>query len=445
MRNFAALSCLLICTACEPNINTVPATPAAPSGPTQKAAGHNGDNSAAAGLPAPASSPVALIGPKPAKIAVNASNAFAFDLFRRLRDKPGNLAYSPASISLALTMTYGGAQGTTAKQMAKVLHLPQDVTAIHGSWQTVLAGWRQTGGAYELAVANRLFGQKGFLFEKNFLAMTASNYGAPLELRDFVADAEAERKYINGWVQRKTKDRIKNLLPEDSLSKETRLVLTNAIYFKAQWQHSFPEKATADGDFFANGVKVSVPLMNRSTRAGYADVDGVQLLDLAYKGSAFSMVVVLPGAKGGLPAVETALTTEKFARWVAALKNTEVRVTLPRFKVDAPESLSLKKVLSEMGMPIPFKMELANFRGMVDVAKTSDRVFLSNLFHKAFVEVDEQGAEAAAATAAVMVRVTDAVVVEPKVFMADHPFLFIIRDVNTQAILFVGRVSNPAE
>lgn len=442
----AALPCLLACAACEPSHNPTPITPAASSSPTQLAVDASATASAApTATSTPAPSSVPLVADKPAAGAVGANNAFAFDMLQQLRKQPGNLAYSPASISLALAMTYGGAKGDTAAQMAKVLRLPQDAAAVHGSWQTVLAGWQQAGDDYELSVANRLFGQKTSTFEKPFLALTASSYGAPLELRDFAANAEAERQYINGWVQQKTNDRIKDLIPKMGLPPDTRLVLTNAIYFKAQWRKPFLKAGTEDGDFFVKGGKVTAKMMNGSQHAGYAEVDGVQLLDLPYKGSSFSMMLVLPTAKAGLPAVEAALNAEKFSGWVEALDNSKVSVTMPRFKVDPPKSLSLKKMLSAMGMPLPFIRGKADFTGIANPTDPDDRLNIGDVFHKAFVEVDEKGTEAAAATAVVMVRKGAGLGVKPKVFKADHPFLFIIRDVNTQAILFVGRVANPAD
>ena len=444
MRNIAALSCSLACAACMPTTNTIPA-------PTPSATGPSATTSStpSSPVPLPPSGKLTSVasGTVPtttgtAALAANANNAFAFDIFRNIRMHPGNVAYSPASISLALAMTYGGAKGATAEQMAKVLHIPIDSSAVHASWHQVLADWQHTGGHYELAVANKLFGQQGFAFEEPFLKMTATNYNAPLDQRDFAANAEAERRYINGWVENQTKSRIKNLIPQSGVSRDTRLVLANAIYFKAPWAKPFLKAATKDDDFFAASGKVKAKMMHGSLRAGYAKVNNLQLLDLPYKGGDFGMLLVLPNAKDGLDKVTASLNAEKYASWLTALHAGNVRVTMPRFKIDPANSMSLKKVLIDLGMPLAFDRRAADFTGMANPPNFGDRLHLGNVFHKAFVAVDEKGTEAAAATAAVMV-LRSISGNKPHVFRADHPFLFLIHHRKTKTITFVGRVAEP--
>ncbi|HET6441808.1 MAG TPA: serpin family protein [Phycisphaerae bacterium] len=373
-----------------------------------------------------------------AKVA-EGCNRFAFDLYARLKGAEGNLFLSPYSISTALTMTYAGARGRTAEQMAKVLCLPATGEAVHGAYGALQNDLNAAGegGAFELAVANRLWGQKGYGFLPDFLALIKANYGAGLEQVDFAGATEAARQTINTWVEKKTRDKIKELLKPGILGRETTLVLTNAIYFKGKWAEEFDKKLTRDEDFFVTPEKtVAVPLMHQTADFGYFEGDGLQALELPYRGDRLAMVVLLPKAKDGLAALEASLSADKVAEWVGKLHRREVQVALPRFKTTA--EFSLKDTLVAMGMAAAFGGD-ADFSGMTGAKD----LFISAVVHKAFVDVNEEGTEAAAATAVVMGR---AAMPEPApVFCADHPFLFLIRDTKTGAILFFGRILDPTK
>ena len=371
-------------------------------------------------------------------------NRFAFDLYGRLKGGEGNLFLSPYSISTALAMTYAGARGETAEQMAEVLRLPASGEAVHGAYGALQSDLNAAGegGAFELVVANRLWGQKGYAFLPDFLALLEARYGAGLEQLDFARATEAARKTINSWIEKQTRDKIKELLKPGVLDAMTRLVLTNAIYFKGKWAEEFDKKLTRDEDFFpAPEKKVTAPLMHRTAKFGYFEGDGLQALELPYQGDRLAMVVLLPkrnvppGAKDGLAALEASLSAEKVADWLGKLHRREVRVALPRFKTTA--EFSLRDTLVAMGMTDAFGR--ADFSGMTG---TRD-LFISAVIHKAFVDVNEEGTEAAAATAVVIRPLNGGG--SPPAFRADHPFLFLIRDTKTGAILFLGRILDPTK
>jgi serpin B len=405
----------------------------------------------AAAQPALAVGPAEQTPPADQVQVAEGCNRFAFDLYARLAGGEGNLFLSPYSISTALTMTYGGARGETADQMAKALRLPASGEAVHGAYGALQSDLNAAGaggpvrrspkgegGAFELAVANRLWGQKGFAFLPDFLALLDARYGAGLEPLDFAAATEAARQTINAWVEEKTRDKIKELLKPGVLDAATRLVLTNAIYFKGKWAEEFDKKATQDEDFFlAPEKKVTAPLMHRTADFGYFEGDDLQALELPYQGERLSMVVLLPKPKDGLAALEAALSADKVSEWVGKLSRREVQVALPRFKTTA--EFSLGEVLAAMGMQDAFDASRADFSGMTG---TKD-LFISAVVHKAFVDVNEEGTEAAAATAVVMTL--SAMPEPPPVFRADHPFLFLIRDTRSGAILFLGRIADPTK
>jgi len=387
----------------------------------------------------------------PSKDAVQASNCFGFDLYQKLRVSEGNLAFSPASISLALSMTYGGAKGETATEMANVMHLPADAEAVHGGWATVLSAWAKApsspdGGApqYEIAVANRLFGEKGYTFEKPFLTLNQERYGAPLELLDFATAHEKQRLHINSWVKEQTRERIVDLIPPRGITADTRLVLTNALYFKAAWRSPFTKDATAEDTFTtAKGQKVKVPMMHQTEYASYGETDEVQLLELGYVGGRFATLFVLPKEGKKLGDIEAKLGDEQLKSWLGAVKGERVSIALPRFKLEPETSMSLGDTLQSMGMKLAFQRGAADFTGMTNPPNPADRLYISKVFHKAFVAMDEAGTEAAAATAVVMARV-GAAYQEPKKFKADRPFLFLLRDKQAGLVMFVGRVDDPS-
>jgi serpin B len=371
---------------------------------------------------------------------VEGNSRFAIDLYGELKRQPGNLFFSPNSISTALAMTYAGARGDTALQMARVLHfpapqdkLPEAFEALRKTCQSEL----ETPG-YHLSVANRLWGQQGYHFLPDFLAITRDSYQAELAQVDFVRDPEGARELINQWVETQTRQKIKDLVPSGALTPLTRLVLTNAIYFKGDWTRPFPKQATREEDFHVTGDKTTrAPLMHKTDDFRFGAVDGLKVLDLPYGKGDVSAIVLLPDQNDGLPTLEGKLNQENLGRWLTTLRRRKVQVTIPRFKLTS--TFSLSDALKAMGMSLAFDQDRADFSGM----STEEKVSLSAVLHKAFVDVNEEGTEAAAATAVVVgVRAVIAPV-EPAVFRADHPFLFLIVDNRSKSILFLGRVVNP--
>ncbi len=366
---------------------------------------------------------------------VEGNNAFAFDLYEKLRGKEGNLIFSPYSISTALAMTYAGARGETASQMETVLHFTLGQKKLHPAMAGLVDDLNRRGGegAYELVVANRLWGQKGYRFLNSFLALNRTYYGAGLEQVDFAGATEEARRTINAWVEKRTRDKIRELLKPRVLTPFTTLVLTNAIYFKGNWASQFKKEQTKDAPFSVSPTeKVTVPMMRQTKEFGYSETAELQFLEMPYVGDDLSMVVLLPKKIDGLAEIEASLNADGLQTWLSRVHKRKVAVFLPRFKIGF--GLDLAKTLESMGMPLAFGGG-ADFSGM-DGTRS---LFISNVIHKAFVDVNEEGTEAAAATAVVMSRGVS----RPPVFRADRPFLFLIRDRATESILFMGRVVNP--
>jgi serpin B len=365
-----------------------------------------------------------------------ASNQFALDLHKKLAKEEGNLFYSPASISAALGMTYAGAEKETRRQMADVLHIPGEREAWMESNKKAVSLFNHKVEGYEVRMANRLWGQKDFAFQPNYLELTENVWNAPLGQVDFIHQPEPARKLINQWVEAQTNDRIRDLLPAGVINSDTRLVLTNAIYFKADWDEEFNKNSTKDAPFFVNEKdSKKVPLMFQKHRFNYYENDQIQLLSLPYKAGETTMEIILPRNKAGLKEIEESLSLEQLAQWGESARNRGVEVYLPRFKMTT--SFQLKSVLSEMGMARAFSNE-AEFGGIT----SEQELQISEVIHKAFVEVDEKGTEAAAATGVIMAT-RMAVPQERVVFLADHPFLFMIRHQPSGLILFSGRLSDP--
>ncbi|XYI00176.1 serpin family protein [Sorangium sp. So ce1128] len=375
------------------------------------------------------------------KELVGGNTDFALALHQQLAGMPGNLFYSPYSMSSALAMTYAGARGATETEMAGALRFTLPQERLHPGFNALdLALARRGQGAegkdgegFRLNVANALWGQVGSSFAPTFLDVLAESYGAGLHVVDFAQAPDEARGIINGWVAERTEDRIKDILPEGAIQPATRLVLTNAVYFNAAWQFPFDEEDTAPGDFnLVDGTAVSVPMMSGSAQVGYGEGDGYEALELPYDGGELSMVLVLPAEGGEL---EAGLDRERLVGVIGSLGTRSVTMTLPRFKFES--TLDLVPQLAELGMPIAFTGR-ADFSGI----DGQGGLFISDVLHKAFVSVDEAGTEAAAATA-VVIGETSAP--EPATIRFDRPFLFFIRDIETGAILFVGRVMNPSE
>jgi serpin B len=370
--------------------------------------------------------------------AVVAGNTrFALDLYRRLQTSDGNLFFSPYSISTALAMTYAGAGSTTKQEMAETLHFMTDGQKLHpafSSLQSQLKG-EQGKGALALSIANALWVEQHFSLLKQFTDLTGRYYETSVKQVDFSRDTEKSRLTINAWVEEKTKNKIQELLKPGVLDASTRLVLTNAIYCKGNWTHRFKQDRTKEEQFWtAPGTAVTVPMMNGQDEFGYLEDETLQVLDMPYAGDSLPMVVLLPRAVDGLKGLEDALSAEKFTARLDGIRKREVRVCLPKFTMTA--QFELAKTLGAMGMPEAFS-EAADFSGM-----TGRRdLYISAVVHKAFVEVNEEGTEAAAATGVAM-RLT-AAPAPPPLFRADHPFIFLIRHNPSGSILFMGRVVKP--
>jgi serpin B len=374
---------------------------------------------------------------------VEGNSAFAFELYQALKGEEGNLFYSPYSISVALAMTYAGANGKTAQQMAATLQFLLEQERLHPAFNWLDAelakrgqdAQGKDGEGFRLNIVNAIWGQKDYEFLPAFLDILAENYGAGLRILDFIAEAEKSRLAINDWVSDQTEGRIEDLIPQGAISELTRLVLTNAIYFNAAWEYPFNEDMTANGPFYLlNGEQVIVPMMRQTESFGYAEGEEYQAVELLYDGNELSMVILLP-ASGNFGAFEEGLQAQKVSDIIRNLQLTEVALTMPKFEFDS--EFSLKDTLAEMGMRDAFSPEDADFSGMTG----NPELFISDVVHKAFVAVDEAGTEAAAATA-VIVGTTS--MPEPLTEVTiDRPFIFLIRDIETGAILFVGRVLNP--
>jgi serpin B len=372
---------------------------------------------------------------------VKGNTEFALSLYGKLRGQSGNLFCSPYSISTALAMTYAGARGPTAAEMARALDFTLEPGRLHpafGALQNRLIEGSGPKHGYQLNVANALWGQEHFGFLPDFLNLTRRDYGAGLREVNFQADPEAARRVINAWALQQTHDRIKGLLPQGLLTTDTRLVLTNAIYFKGFWAKQFKKAQTRPELFkLAEGGQVQIPLMHRTGHFQYHDGGDFQALELAYQGNDLSMVILLPKKVDGLSALEKKLTAANLAAWLGRLGEQEVQVALPRFKVT--RAFNLNQVLESLGMRQAFIAGGADFSGMS--GSNGKRLFIQAVVHKAFVDVNEEGTEAAAATGVVVKALAARVTRD---FRADHPFVFLIRDNLSGSVLFLGRFTNPA-
>lgn len=368
---------------------------------------------------------------------VRGNNQFALELYGKLRGKPGNLFFSPYSLSTALAMAHAGARGQTAEEMVKTLHFNLDTATLHPAFASLskeISGGGQKRG-YQLSTANALWGQQGYSFRPEYLRLVKENYGPGLNEVDFAGDTETARKTINTWVEKETNNKIKELLKPGILNPTTRLTLTNAIYFKGDWASQFKKDKTREGIFqSAPDKKIKVPLMSQPQEYGYLKETTVQVVEMPYVGKELSMVVLLPKKVDGLAELEKTLTADRLSEWLGKLRKTGLDLTLPKFKLTA--DLRLDKVLREMGMARAFTSQ-ADFSGINGGKET---LFIQAVVHQAFVEVSEEGTEAAAATAVSSGGESEATLPE---FRADHPFVFLIRDKRNDSILFLGRVVQP--
>jgi serpin B len=395
-------------------------------------------------------------------LAAKATNEFAVDLHRQLATGNDNLCVSPFSIENALGMTFAGADGETLSEMARVLHFSGDAEGVASSFASLqhsleqmsartadMAGKsKEFGGPSEpitLNIANRLFAQKNYNFRQNFLSLVKQDYGAAFELLDFVADPKAATQQINKWVADQTRDKIRDLIPANALNKLTRLVLANALYLKAPWTDPFSEKATQPEPFrVRSSAAANVSMMRKTARFGYAKRTGFLAISVPYVGDDLQFLVLLPDEIDGLRALESKLTADVLAG-CARLETREVDLHLPKFKLEPP-TIALAEKLQALGMKSAFDIPRgsADFDKMAP-RKPNDYLYISNVFHKTFIAVDEKGTEAAAATAVVMMRATamrgpTPLPIEVKV---DRPFVYAIQHVPSGVCLFLGRVTDP--
>ncbi len=369
---------------------------------------------------------------------VNANNKFAFDLYSELdKSAQGNIFYSPYSISAALAMTYEGAKGQTADEMKSVFYFPES-NILRPNFAGIYNDINKGNNAYELRTGNALWVQQDYPFLEDYTSRVEKYYGGKAANLDFVKETEKSRQTINAFIEEQTNNKIKDLIPQNMLNSMTRLVLTNAIYFKGTWEWEFDKSDTREQDFKitpTNIVKTPMMYMDPDkARFNYADIEDLQILELPYKGEEISMLILLPTEN--LDAIEPSLTAEKLNEYKSQMKETKLdSISLPKFEFDTKYFMA--DTLSNLGMPTAFNANLADFSGM-----TGKRdLFISFVIHQAYVKVDEKGTEAAAATAVGMstsVRLrTD--------FRADHPFIFIIQEKENGNILFVGRVTDPTK
>jgi serine protease inhibitor len=362
-----------------------------------------------------------------------AINAFGFDLYRSLAKAPGNLILSPLSVSTVLASLAPGAAGSTRAEILRVLHLGS-ANANYRALMTSLE-LRARADSAAWAMANRTWVQEGLELQPDFVNAARGQFDYEMGEADFAHAPDSARAAINQWIENQTRERVRDLLPRGSIDPSTRLVLVNAVYFKGLWKSPFKKDATTLEHFYpSSGASFTTPMMSQSGEFPLADLAHARMIEIPYRGEQLSMLVLLPDDRNGLGALERQLSADTLRAWVGLLRGKEVALKLPRFKTEWKSNLT--ETLASMGMPTAFRAGKADFSA---IAK-GEGLFLSAVFHGAFVEVNEEGTEAAAATGEVMQTLGART---PEMFTADHPFLFLIRDRETGCILFMGRVTDP--
>ena len=375
---------------------------------------------------------------------VNANNQFAIDLYQKYKDMPeyegNNIFFSPYSISTALAMTYEGAKGQTADEIQAVFYFPKEDNIRRPAFAKIYNEINKEDRKYQLSTANALWAQKDYQFLDEYFSTTEKYYGSKISNLDFIKETEKSRLTINKWVEEQTNDKIKELLPKDPsvITPDTTLVLTNAIYFKGDWALKFDKNKTMETDFKISPLKTvkaqMMSLTGKKARFNYAETEQAQILELPYKGDELSMLILLP-KEDNLDSLEDSLNIDQLNVWRNRLRETRIDIYLPKFKFETKYFMA--KDLVDMGMQDAFSSS-ADFSGM-----TGKRdLFISEIIHQAFVEVNEEGTEAAAATAVVVLK---SCAVIPNIFKADHPFIFIIQQKDTGNILFLGRMMDPSK
>lgn len=379
--------------------------------------------------------------------AVAANNEFLFSLYGQVRSQAGNLFLSPFSISTALSMTYAGAKNNTATQMVSALHFAKDADQ-HAQMRNLLISLQCAKNVvYSMDIANRLWGQVDYKFKSDFLSLTKKDYVAPLYALDFKTQAENSRVTINNWIAEMTHDKIKDLIAQGLIVDSTKLVLTNAVYFKAPWVTEFYPAANITDQFWKTDTEsTAATFMTLQTHLNYFEDANVKAIDLPFRKDSATMssrhvfTVILPKSRTGLAAVEASLTAANVASWRSQMTSAETRLSLPKFKFESKFELSEK--LKALGITDAFSGDVADFSGMYEPGQTP--LMISKVIHQANIDVNEKGAEAAAATAVIMTEGAMAPSSDIKEFKADHPFFFMISDGDTKTILFAGRLSEYA-
>ncbi|MFC1768569.1 serpin family protein [Nanoarchaeota archaeon] len=377
--------------------------------------------------------------PEGVKTVVDANNQFALDYYNQIKGGDGNIFFSPYSISTALAMTYEGARGDTAKEMASVFYFPKGDTIRRSSYAKIYSDINKKDKSYKLHTANALWAEQTYKFLDNYLSTVETYYGGKTTNLDFKTKSEESRVTINKWVEDQTNNKIKDLIPSGVLTPITRLVLTNAIYFKGTWFKEFDKKDTSDQEFRTPEKNIMIPLMSQTGKEAeflYTETEDTQILELPYDGEELSMLFFLP-KDNDLDRLENDLSLEKIEEWKQNLNEQRVDIFIPKFKFETKYRMA--DDLKLMGMPLAFTPFQADFSGM----DGGDLLYISEVIHQAFVEVNEEGTEAAAATAVVM-ALASAMPQSTPVFRADHPFIFIIQDKVHGNILFMGRVEDPS-
>ena len=369
---------------------------------------------------------------------IEANNRFAINLYSQYKSEEGNIFFSPFSISTAMAMVYEGAEGKTAKEIKSVFGFPKYDNSRRNQYSNLLSEINKKDKEYALKTANALWAEQDFHFLDEYLTTVEKYYGGKTTNLDFKNEPDTSRLIINNWVEDKTNDKIKDLLPEDVIDADTRLVLTNAIYFKAKWLIQFDADKTSDEYFRVNPDKsIKVPMMQPTSQKStfnYTQNKDLQILEMPYAGEDLSMLILLP-LDDDIEALENSFTIEKLTEWKKSLRKRKVNIYIPKFKFETKYFLS--ETLSNLGMPTAFTNS-ADFSGMTG----SKDLKIDKVIHQAFIEVNEEGTEAAAATGVVMGIKTSLRPPTP-IFKADHPFIFLIHQKDTGNILFMGRVSNP--
>ncbi len=385
---------------------------------------------------------------KESKVLAAANNKFAFDCYHFLKSGSDNLFFSPFSITLCLAMTYAGAKGHTAEEMGSVLHY-NEVNDVNRSFNWIIGSLNAPSRSnnYQLSVANAVWLQEDYNVFQEYLTLIEQSYSSSIFSVDFRNNYEAERIKINTWVEEKTKNKIKDLIRPGLITQLTRLVLTNAIYFFSNWENQFSEHSTTTSPFTivkSDGLteQVKVPLMWQKKYYPYAENSLFQAIELPYRKGDLSMVILLPKKVDGIFEMEKSLTAEQLTGWLRTAPHEEVEVYLPKFKITT--DVRLAEPLRNMGMIDAFDMIKADFSGITPKNPNPQlNLFISEVIHKAFIDVNERGTEAAAATAVVMLLGAAFAPTQPILFKVDHPFLLLIRDTNTDTILFLGRIMDP--